>query len=429
MQRVLQKKIEPLLFYITLAFLPFQLGYHFWPPFSYVNGIRIDYLSPTLYISDCFIFLLIMVYGFNNRKKLFKAKKYISLSSTLLIVFIVFGISISARPFLGMYGLIKILEMVLFSVVIAARPLHPNIFLLVLGTGIIFQVVLAVFQFLGQGSLQGIFYYFGERFFTGETPGIANASLNGRLVLRPYATFPHPNVFAGYLLIIATILYMLRNVVSTTLKPALYGVIIVTGIGIAISFSRTVWILGFIFVIVEMWRNKVFNINKEIFLACTVAVTILVIYTKDIIIARLFSLSLVDNSFIQRIDLVTAAISLFISSPVVGVGLNNFLVNLPAVYPKALSVNAIQPVHNIFLLVVSELGTIGVLVIALVIKKIYRRIKKITVWYRYYFYWIFIFFIVIGLLDHYFLTLQQGQLITALTAGLLWNQIYLKKSS
>ena len=44
-------------------------------------------------------------------------------------------------------------------------------------------------------------YFIGERTFTGQTPGIATVALNGNLLLRPYGTFPHPNVLAGFLLV------------------------------------------------------------------------------------------------------------------------------------------------------------------------------------------------------------------------------------
>ena len=56
-----------------------------------------------------------------------------------------------------------------------------------------------------QHSLGGIFWFLGERTFTVDTPGIARfplclPSFFGCIeFLRSYATFPHPNVLAGYL--------------------------------------------------------------------------------------------------------------------------------------------------------------------------------------------------------------------------------------
>ena len=53
---------ELLLFYSIILFLPTQLGLHFWPEYSKVLGLRIDYLSPTIYMTDVLILLLIVLW-------------------------------------------------------------------------------------------------------------------------------------------------------------------------------------------------------------------------------------------------------------------------------------------------------------------------------------------------------------------------------
>jgi hypothetical protein len=84
--------------------------------------------------------------------------------------------------------------------------------LFVLSLSLLFQSSLAIAQFLNHGAINGVFYWFGERSFTAQTPGIANAAWNGTLVLRPYGTLPHPNVLAGFLLIgIILLLSFLRR--------------------------------------------------------------------------------------------------------------------------------------------------------------------------------------------------------------------------
>ncbi|MCD6226056.1 hypothetical protein J7J95_03210, partial [bacterium] len=42
---------------LFLFSLPFQLGRHFWFPWCYVLGERIDYLSPTIFLPDIFLIL------------------------------------------------------------------------------------------------------------------------------------------------------------------------------------------------------------------------------------------------------------------------------------------------------------------------------------------------------------------------------------
>jgi len=42
-------KLQQRLFWLLVFLLPVQFGRHFWPEWSYVMGLRIDYLSPTIY--------------------------------------------------------------------------------------------------------------------------------------------------------------------------------------------------------------------------------------------------------------------------------------------------------------------------------------------------------------------------------------------
>ena len=46
--------LRKILLFGFLLLIPTQLGKLFWPDWSYVLGIRVDYLSPTLYLVDLF---------------------------------------------------------------------------------------------------------------------------------------------------------------------------------------------------------------------------------------------------------------------------------------------------------------------------------------------------------------------------------------
>ena len=56
------KTVEDLLLFLTLLFLPTQLGKHFWPDFSYIYSLKIDYLSPALYLWDLLVIGLVIVW-------------------------------------------------------------------------------------------------------------------------------------------------------------------------------------------------------------------------------------------------------------------------------------------------------------------------------------------------------------------------------
>ena len=66
-----------ILYLIFVFLLPTQLGKHFFPPYSYLNGVRVDYLSPTIYLTDILVFLL-LVSNFKRVMSFFKNKKLIA---------------------------------------------------------------------------------------------------------------------------------------------------------------------------------------------------------------------------------------------------------------------------------------------------------------------------------------------------------------
>ena len=101
-------------------------------------------------------------------------------------------------------------------------------------------------------------------------------------------------------------------------------------------------------------------------------------------------------------------------NPLFGVGINNFLNNLSFANSKQNLL--IQPVHNIFLLTFAETGIIGlcflIALFAFAIKLTLQKQNKI--------YLLMAIFAIIflGMFDHYFLTLQQGQLLFTLVISI-----------
>ena len=191
-------QLHLLFFYATILLLPTQLGKHFFLHFSYLSGIRVDYLAPTVYLLDVIIFLLAIV----NLKivlKFFNNKMVLS-GLFLLLINIIF----SQLPEISFYWFIKIIEfLIIFSLSkkIIMTIKEKSILIILLLSGL-FELFLSIIQFVSKHSVQGIFYYFGERLLTLSTPGVAKATMQGVEFLRPYGTFSHPNSLAGFFLLL-----------------------------------------------------------------------------------------------------------------------------------------------------------------------------------------------------------------------------------
>ena len=88
--------------------------------------------------------------------------------------------------------------LLVWAVKIQKPSLEQTLLPLALAINII--VFLAVWQFIAQTSIEGWWYWLGERQLDLSGLGIAKVTHQGRLLLRPYATFSHPNVLAGFLI-------------------------------------------------------------------------------------------------------------------------------------------------------------------------------------------------------------------------------------
>lgn len=449
--------LQEFVFLLIVFFLPTQFGKHFWPDFSLVDGARIDYLSPTIYFTDCLLLLLIslLVLGFAKKNDPKRIIKYIKWKGTdrksknLLINFrlwlfiaiicisLLISIVYSQRPLLGIYGFIKYFEFVIFGWIVARQFKKEYLFqqsLYVFGAAMLLESVLAILQFLNQGSIGGIWYFLGERTFTGSTPGIANASIKGELVLRPYGTLSHPNVLAGYLLFgMALLLINKKNLLSQFFRTfrqkhkklhdfkAIYlgCVLLSSTAALFLTMSRTATLL-FLGASILFLINSIYKKNKFYF-SRTVYVIVSIISVSGLFFLaspRFLSTSLSEEAVVERGQLTASAISMLKDHPVFGVGVREFLVVLPH-YLKQPAVYYIQPVHNIFLLFITETGAIGFILLMLFAFWLLKIVKTNKVGRQRGALVFLVFILIIGVMDHYLLTLQQGVLLLSYIFGII----------
>lgn len=409
-------RYQRIAFFSLLATLPIQLGKHFWPLFSFVQGIRIDYLSPTFYLSDlCFIFLFLV--SFRSLK--FKLSKIFFSKHGVLLVFSMFCSTIlAANLYAAIFGVVKLSEFIYIGVFVShffkKRDIESSLFILALG-GLVESVII-LFQFVAQHSLGGMFYYLGERTFNASTPGIATAQFMGNYLLRPYGTFPHPNVAAFFLLFVFVwVLYSLK-LQKTFISFLKILVLVILSIGIVLTLSRIITFLLIGIILYKIRPSGRINIT----------LTLLGVLGICILLFQRFEATLIKD-LVLREELVEIAVKIFFANPVFGTGLNNFFYT-EILFQKTLSPILLQPVHNIYLYWITQTGIVGFVIAVSFIKKIAIELKKkIELKSKenfYKFVAITIFCIgFTGMFDHYFLTLQQGQLLTTIIIGFCFSNI------
>ena len=375
---------------IVLAFLlslPTQLGIHFWPDFTSVLGIRIDYLSPTIYLSDLLAIILICLFLKFNFKKTF----WIWFFQLFLYLFTT-SILLSQNQGAALYKLYKIFEFIFLGLALyQAREFGRDFLSKGLSIVVIFIFFLGILQFI-KGSSIG-FWALGERFLSGSIPSVATVQIFGQEFLRPYATFSHPNSLAGFVLVSLLLLFPWKSKLE---KAAL-----LLGIGLLIlAWSQTVW-LGLLVYFSWLLLNKRLKIFDAISLAVILFLSLLPVIFADM---------LRTQEIVTRKILFEASVNVFLQNPLLGIGLNNFIPRLPEFLPSN-KIWILQPVHNIYLLLLTEFGIIGSILLFWGARflNLKHLLKAFPFWA----------ILLTGTLDHYWLTLQQNQLLLVVTLAYL----------
>lgn len=417
------KRLESLLFYSLIFSIISQFGKHFWPDFSFVHGIRVDYLSPTLYISDILIALLLILVIAQKRKE-FVA--FILNKKFLLLLCICCLSALFAKvPFASFFGLLKLIEFIFFGFYVAIsfkKDQYSSFLRIFLGSSVLVSCI-ALLEFFFQHSLGNVFYFLGERTFNASTIGIAVFHQHGSSILRPYATFPHPNVLAFYLYTALVLILMNREKIDIN-KKILSVLLVFPILALLLTFSRTILFLGGAMVMLSLIHK--INKKKEIVIGI---ISIFLVGILFFIFSDRLALASVIKDLSYRSDLFAISWSIFLKNPLLGTGLHNFFIHEIS-YQKSITPTLLQPVHNIFMYVLVSSGIIGFGIFVHFLKQTYVRIraqiKKTSRKDKSFFIGVLILFLsalFVGIFDHFLLTVQQGELLFALILGLSYARV------
>lgn len=404
------KNLEKYTALAAVFFLPSQLALHFWPKSSFIFGIRVDYLAPAIYFTDILIVGLFAFWVINDRKTLLK---FLTKQKSVLLFFLAFAllnIIFSSLPFISLYKWFKILEFAFFGVYFYFRKnfLGERIVLKTLLSSSVLISLIGIVQFFLK-STTGFFYYLGERSFNLRTPGIALVSLDGQSFMRAYSVFSHPNSLAGFLGVLILI-FLFSRVLKR--KATWYLSILILLFAFILTFSLSAEIaLGIVTAVFIFNKQKIIKpeILKTFLLVSIIASLLLPLYSEKII----KSVALPEN-IEQRMELSYVSGKMAGNNFLMGSGLGTFVVN--SVEYKGINAYSwlLQPVHNVFLLLLTEQGIIGLLVAVL----LFYRVISVSVRNQNFVLLAVCFFVLFtGLSDHYWITLQQNLLLLAFVFG------------
>jgi len=381
-------QIKKGLLFLIIFLLPTQLGYHFWPSWSLLHGLRIDFLSPVLYLTDILIIIYIL---FSFPKIKIHLSKYFMLCALFFILDLVFSLSF---PLTLVFLLRLVIYYFFIKTLIRDSNFNLNFISLPISLISLITLVLMIFQLAFQRSLNGLSYWFGERFFNLLTPRLAHLTVFNHLLIRPPAIFSHPNALAGFFLVI----FFLSR--SKILK-------IISFIIIVLSFSKTAL---FAFIIINLYRLiKHKRIMPQLFIPLFLLLSLIFVKSNfSSLTSRLVPLSVLRTPY-SVLRLLT------------GSGLGAHLLLLPPIpFP--------EPIHNIFLILFFETGLLGLVLAFYFLRHLAPRASprsplpagrpgltghSVFLWSA---------VLLTGLLDHYWLTSHQNQLLICLLVAFTIKQ-------
>lgn len=246
---------------------------------------------------------------------------------------------------------------------------------------------------------------------------------NGLRILRAYGTLPHPNILGGFVLL--TLLGP-AGLFLTSKKPN-YPALVLLCFGIVLlglTFSRSAWLGLISFIGILALKLSSFERKKLFILISAVLLTIIAtIYPlRNLVFTRVSNSTVATEtiSTVGRSWLTQQAGNMIRQHPLSGVGIGSFVIELAN---TAVEGAPIEPVHNIFLLVTTELGLLGLILISSLFVFITLLIYKTKTPQAILASAAITGFGVISLFDHYLWTLAPGRVMLGLALGLWAGQV------
>jgi hypothetical protein len=410
--KALWKNLEEWLLILFLLLIPSQLGKHFWPVWSMVMGVRVDYLSPTLYLLDLVWLGLVLTTIVNDFKKKNKPKIEIGFGAIVVVLLVILNILVAGNRWVAIYRWLRVGQwLVTFKLLVNRKKTVVENLGWIVPTWVIVETLLAIAQVVKGGSVGGWWYWLGERRFDFTSIGVAQISWWGQGAVRAYGTFSHPNSLAGFLLLILAWWFDQKNVRKVWWWLTFWLLLV----GVIVCGSRVVWALSVGMMLWKFWDKQGRRIDKKMLGILLVVLGMVMIILS--IVAINYQLSDFvggwDSDSVQkRMTLNWVAMRMWRDNFVLGEGLGNFTSSLPS-FVAGSAFYWWQPVHNIFLLWGAETGILGVMGLVWVVSSWWKN-KWWKKWS-----WIFVVIIVTGMLDHYWLTLPQNSWLLAVILAVL----------
>ncbi len=355
----MRSRIVHILTAAVLFLLPWQTRWIFSSPT--LNGGEWEYGKVSLYATEILVLVAFLLRG---RLEIPNTARRLVVPAAFLSFVLVLSAAFGADPILSVSLLIHPLAALLFFFLLLDTRTSTGLVVKSFLLGLVAPAALGWFQALSGWSPASTLLGLSEHLAT--TPGVAVVESGTMRWLRAYGSFSHPNVFGGFLavaiVVVAWQLYKGRRE-DRRLPLTLFVLFLST---LVVTFSRSAWLAAGMAAAVGsgcvLWFRKALPRDALPFIALSLA-TLLV--TAGIFWQPLFtrfdsSARLEAKSLEERQSQYTALDNVSRRNPLTGVGYGAYTLALSEAFPGFASWSY-QPIHNVPLLILSEIGLLGFL--------------------------------------------------------------------
>ncbi len=357
-------RLAKILWALFLFSFPFSLRWVLHEEASYRFGHFSPWVTGFLYLPELFLwgaFALAWLSGLRVRFRWRKDRALLVLASLFVLNALLVSAWKGGLPLAGFF-LLRLAEggMVLWLFRSGLLSVASTVRGLLLGA--FFQLVLASSQLLLNRSL-GL-SWLGESLLGPGIDNVAKVDLaEGAKRIRPYGTFLHANLLGAYFaLLFFSVRPFLRSAQAWFWAILLGGGVLLSGSRAALlAFAMGLLLLAFLRLAPGLQGKRLLARFFAFFMAAN---ALLLSFPRLV--------SSADPAWQARLDQVALSRAMAWAEPL-GVGLRQFTLRMEEFAPAMLNPWEFQPVHNVYFLVLNELGIQGFLLLLLLILALLKK--------------------------------------------------------
>lgn len=424
-------------FYLWLFLLPWQTRYFIYE--ANLAGAPWEAANIVIYGSEILLIILLALnfiagsrqpWGLKLNKKFYK---FLPLVLTIFVIYAFLSSSWSVWPALSIYNSLKLFfALGVFWLISSINVSWWRAGVILIAAGLI-QGLLAIDQFLLQQVVAN--KWLGMAVQNARDLGVSVVDTGYRRWLRAYGSFPHPNILGGFLSIVLIALIghyfrvhdKIKEIYSrreAVFKASLVLTMVITTSGLVLSFSRSAWLAaGLIWltslIMVLLKKNNGWRIVwLKLFLIFVLTVGIWAVIYPEPLLTRIHGEQALEIKASQdRISSLVDSRQVISKNWLAGVGLGSYTYALHQIYPER-NVWQLQPPHNTYLLIWSELGIIGLLLFLWILVLVFKQVRQNS-----FFMLLYIVMIFLMMFDHWWWSLNFGWYFTFLLLALIYKKL------